>query len=98
MAEENIGPNTQRPLTKEEFNISNSGPAILTNRFYIAYGAWGVRIAFAEQQAEDATAVFRTAVVMSVQDGIALYKTLQQLLKEPEAELQKIAAESQPAQ
>jgi hypothetical protein len=98
MATESGDIDTVRALTKEEFNVSNSGPAILTNRFYIAYGAWGVRIAFAEQQVEDTPAAFRTAVVMSIQDGIALYKSLQQLLKEPEANLQELTTETQSAQ
>ncbi len=77
-----------------ETAIANSGPAILTNRFYITLGPFGVRIAFAEMYPGQPPS-FRTAVVMSIPDGIALYKVLQDLLKEAEASMDKAMAQAQ---
>jgi len=85
----------QRSATEAELSVANSGPAVLANRFYVSVGPQGPRIAFAEQITEQTLPVFRTAVIMSVQDGIALYKVLQGLLKESEAALQKSTSEHQ---
>ncbi|PTQ78371.1 hypothetical protein C8R26_103133 [Nitrosomonas oligotropha] len=79
----------QRELNVDEFKIAHSGPAVLSNRFFISLGPWGVRIAFAEQHGESAEPIFRSAVVMPMEDGISLYKTLQELLKEPEDMIRK---------
>ena len=79
----------QRELSVDEFKIAHSGPAILSNRFFISMGPWGVRIAFAEQHGEESEPIFRSAVVMPIEDGISFYKTLQDVLKEPEEMIRK---------
>lgn len=100
MAAEPLDPTTSAltPIPESEMNVSNSGPAVLSNRIFAATGQWGLRITFAEQDSPQKPPAFRTAVVMSFQDGIALYKMLQGLLKEPEAALQKSTEEAQAAQ
>lgn len=78
---------TNRPLTENEVQISNSVPAIFTNRFFISMSPGGVRITFTEQQSEIGDPAVRSAVIMHIEDGIALYKTLENLLKEAEETL-----------
>jgi hypothetical protein len=36
-------------MDRDKCIISHSGPAALSSRFFIARGAWGLRIAFVEQ-------------------------------------------------
>jgi hypothetical protein len=52
----------------------------------VSVGPFGVRIAFAEENIPAVPAKFRTAVVVSHQDGILLYKLLRDLL----ADIEKI--------
>jgi hypothetical protein len=73
-------------------NAANAGPAILTNRFVISIGPYGVRVAFMEQTKGVETSAFRSAVVMSHQDGILFYKLLRDLLKNVEGTLEAAAA------
>lgn len=80
---------TNRPLKENEVELSNTIPAVFSNRFYIAMGAGGVRITFAEQQSENSIPMPRNAVIMHPEDGIALYKSLQGLLVDFESALQK---------
>lgn len=87
---------TQRVAASQaELDIANSGPALLSNRFYISVGPFGVRIAFTEQLNPDKPPAFRTAVVMSIQDGINLSKVMQDLLRDAEANIEKITAAAQ---
>lgn len=58
-----------------------SGPAVLANRFFVTIGPSGVRIAFAEQFGPETKPTFRTAVVISFQDGIELSKLLAKFLE-----------------
>jgi hypothetical protein len=64
--------------------IAYSGPAVLSNRFIVSVGSFGVRIAFAEENPPAVSAEFRTAVVVTHQDGILLYKLLRDLLADVE--------------
>jgi hypothetical protein len=70
-----------------------AGPAPGINRFVATLGPSGLRIAFME---EDITLAphFRAAVTMHPQDGVRLYKMLQDLLKELEAALAQMEAAS----
>lgn len=79
---------SDRSLNEEEITLSLNAPAVYTNRFYMAYGPGGIRITFAEQHG--ATIAVRSAVIMNPEDGIALYKTMQGMLKEVETALSKI--------
>jgi hypothetical protein len=82
-------------VSEAELAVVNSGPAILTNRFYVTIAPYGVRIAFTERTSKEQIPAFRTAVVMSIQDGISLYKLLQNQLREAEASIEKAKAEAQ---
>ncbi len=88
-------PKQRVAVSETELDIANSGPALLSNRFYVTVAPFGVRIAFTEQSNPQKPPAFRTAVVMSIQDGIALYKLMQDLLKEAEASIEKAKAEAQ---
>ena len=81
-------------VTAEDVNVAFSGPAHLANQFIVACVPAGVRIAFCEQASPETTARFRSAVVLSLQDGIALYRLLQEALQEPEAALRRLEAEA----
>lgn len=70
-----------------------SGPAVLSNRFFISLGDSGVRIAFCEKWSPESPTVFRTAVTMGFQDTIALKNLLQTMLTDVEADIE--AAKSQ---
>ena len=85
MAEEVVGP--PRSVTPEELKVVFSGPALLTNRMFVTLDRYGVRIAFTEQKRDDVPS-FRTAVVMSLQDAIALRNLLDSRLKPIEAQIQ----------
>ncbi|PTQ83681.1 hypothetical protein [Nitrosomonas ureae] len=70
----------EKEMNAEEFYISHEGPAVLINSFYLASGHWGIKIVFAEQLRQDTPPAFRTAIVMSKQEAIALQKALQKVL------------------
>jgi hypothetical protein len=80
---------TQKP-TKEDIAVAFSGPALLANRSYVSLMPTGVRVAFAERPPEGQT-VFRTAVSLSFQDAIVLYRILREAVKKPEAALARAA-------
>ncbi len=78
-----------------EIDLTNTIPAIFTNKLFVALGPGGVRITFAEQQGDNILPAVRTAVIMQLEDAIALYKTLQGLLKEPEEDFEVIKQDLQ---
>lgn len=99
MSKERNGPEMQNaeglpPSSPDDLLAAFAGPAVLVNRFTVTVGANGVRLAFTEQQTQDIPPQFRTAVSMSIQDGIMLYKMLQKLLQGPEAALEKLMEEA----
>ena len=81
-------------VTAEDVDAAFSGPAHLVNQFIVARGPGGVRIAFCEQESNEATPRFRSAVFLSFWDGIALYRMLQDALKDHEAALGQLEPEA----
>ncbi len=81
-------------VTSADVNAAFSGPAYLANQFIVARAPGGVRIAFCEQESIDATPRFRSAVYLSFLDGIALYRMLQEALREHEKIMSQFEAES----
>ena len=79
----------KKGLTPEEIDAVFSGPAPLANRFVATLHPSGVRMAFAEQIVTGGNSFFRTAVVLNYSDAIDLYKVLQTLLQNVEAEIKK---------
>ena len=97
MADE-INAGEAKQVSDRELEISFSGPATFCNRFFGALTAGGaMRIAFAEQRNPDAEPVFRSAVILAMQDAIAFRNLLIRMLKEPEAAIEK-AKSAQEAQ
>ena len=84
---------TAKSLTKEEIKVLSSGAAVYSNRFLATLTPAGIKVVFTEQNGEKDIPTFRTGVILSVQDGIALYKLLQKLLKEQERALKKATTE-----
>lgn len=72
-------------VSAEEMALSYSGPAIVSNKFYIAVGPTGVRVTFAEGQ--NGAFHFRSAIMLSFQDAIALKDILGELLIPIEAQI-----------
>lgn len=85
------------PAAEKDIELAFSGPAVLANRFFVSLGPHGVRIAFVEQGPNTASN-FRTAVALSMQDAMGLYRVLRDMLKEPEAALEAMMAERLPKQ
>jgi hypothetical protein len=70
---------TTQQASGSELDIALSGPAIVSNRFFVTLGPT-VRIAFCEQFGTEVGPKFRTAVSLPIQDAIALMGLLKQLL------------------
>lgn len=82
-------------ISDRELEIAFSGPATACNRFFATLQTGGaIRIAFTEQYKPDAEPVFRSAVILAIQDAISLRNLLIRLLKEPEAALEKAKSEA----
>lgn len=71
----------RKGLSKNELEISFSGPALATNRFFVSISPAGMRVAFAEQHSADMEPKFRTAIIMSIQDALAMRDLLNNMLK-----------------
>ncbi len=71
----------KRGLSEEELEVSYSGPALATNRFFVAIGVRGMRLAFAEQHSSDMKPKFRTAIIMSIPHALELRDLLNNMLK-----------------
>lgn len=84
--------NVRKP-TDEELEVAWNGPALNSNRFYVNIGA-NVRIAFCEQMNADKAPQFRTAVVLSHQDAIALSDLLKTMLAEIRETIDKAILEA----
>ena len=69
-----------------------AGPAPGVNWFVATLGPTGLRLAFIEEDVTQ-TPHFRAAVTMHPQDGVKLYKMLQDLLKKIEGELEQAEAQ-----
>ena len=52
-------------VSETELDIANSGPALLSNRFYVTVAPFGVRIAFTEQSNPKSPFPYRSSNVNS---------------------------------
>lgn len=86
-----------RAVSAEEESVGFSGPAISANRVLVHIGAAGVRISFVEQWG-DRNIEFRTAVMMPMQDAIALKNLLTGLLSDIERQVEDAKSAAQAAQ
>jgi len=85
---------SRRPLSEEELEVAWSGPAVHSNRFYVNMGPT-IRLSFCEQATPNARPLYRTGVVMSIQDAIALANLLKDMLREVEADIAKAVEEAE---
>ena len=60
----------------EELKVISNGPAILSNRVFSTLTSHGLRLTFCEQDIATGLPVFRAAVVLGVDDAIALGQLL----------------------
>lgn len=74
-------------VSDEELRVAFSGAAISSNKIYVTLTGAGARITFMEQLGEVVTPVFRTAVVLSYPDALALRDVLTRTLKDVEVAL-----------
>lgn len=82
----------ETPMTnvpRAEADIANSGPAAWSNKFIVSTGH-AVRIAFLEQGGPTEPIFFRSAVMISHQDAIALKNLLVTVLADVEKQFQSI--------
>lgn len=92
-----VQPESKGGVSDEELEIAFAGPAHASDRFIVSLRPAGVRIAFCEQPSPATPPRFRSAVMLSYPDGVALYRLLQRMLREPEEILmgaEREAAES----
>lgn len=83
-------------VSDQEMEAAYSGPAVASNRFFTTIGVGGaVRIAFAEQRSPNAIPVFRSAVILQMEDAIAFRNLLIRILREPEIALKRATSEAE---
>lgn len=80
-------------VTIDEIDVAHQGAAVLSNKFYVSVDGNGIRLAFCEQHqagiANGKPPKFRTAVFLSVQDGIGLAGLIQELIAERENKIKE---------
>lgn len=89
-----INAGVRATTNEDELRASFSGAAVNSNRFFSSMVSAGLRIAFMEQHGKAVTPVFRTAVLLSVQDAIALRNLLIRQLKDVEPLVKKAEEEA----
>ena len=92
-----IEPEVGRLITPDEMADAFTVPAFSVNRWFIQPVGSGMRIAFAEDVPRTDEKYFRTAVTLSNQDAVKLYKLLERMLKpfEDATAAMKAATEAQ---
>lgn len=84
MAEEQVP--FSRNVQDEELIAAFEVPAVAINRFVITFARSGMRLAFGEQAIPGSVSKFRTAVIMSRGEALALRNLLSDMLDPSEAE------------
>jgi len=79
-----INPGDKKPgaLSEDELRAAFAGPAFHSNKIYLSITGSGARLAFMEQQGEPVPPTFRTAVVLSLPDALALRDLITRMLSE----------------
>ena len=80
--------------SKEELEVSFSGPAPSANRFYVNIGPQGVRLSFTEQVPNSSQNFFRSAALLSPQDAIQLSEILKEMLEPFEKVISKAESDA----
>ena len=89
---EKLDPTKPVPVSDEDVRASFAGPAFHTNKMFLTIVQAGVRLAFMEALGDKVPPSFRTAIVLSFPDAIALRDLLTRQLKDIEAQLQTASA------
>lgn len=74
---------------------SFSGPAVLANRIFLTITGSGARLSFMEQHGDKVPPQFRTAVILSFEDALALRDLLERQLKDIEKSIKAAKADAQ---
>jgi hypothetical protein len=85
-------------ITEGELIASFYGPALHTNKMIASNLSAGIRITFMEQFGEKVTAQFRTAVLLSYPDALALRNLLTRQLREIEPQILATEAQAKAAE
>lgn len=64
-----------------EKDMAMEGPAVFSNRVFVAGSEAGVRLTFTEQHSKESSPVFRVAAYLSHKDAAGLQRTLERVLK-----------------
>lgn len=70
--EEAPGAEGRVPVTDDELRVSFSGAAVRSNKILLSMTENGFRISFLEQHGDVVSPIFRTAVILSLQDSMSL--------------------------
>jgi hypothetical protein len=74
-------------VSRKDADVANSGPAVWANKFIVVVGPM-VKLVFLEQGGQEEPLFFRSAVVMSHQDAIALKTLLNRTLADVERQIE----------
>lgn len=86
------------PVSDEELRVSFAGPAFHANKMYVSLMGAGFRITFTEQYGDVVPPVFRTAVILSIPDSLALRDVLIRQLEKIEVAMksaEKVSTEKE---
>ena len=90
MAEKNEPTDKERPrVSDDELRAAFAGPAFHSNKIYLSMMQGGARVAFMEQQGAAVSPTFRTAVLLSYPDVLALRDLITRLLSEIEPQIKE---------
>ncbi|MEP0708649.1 MAG: hypothetical protein ABJL17_08975 [Parvibaculum sp.] len=94
MAEdESLGLSEESRVTAGELTVAYSGPSFASNKFYVSMTPEGVRIAFTEVHPNIPGPQFRTAVMLSYNDGVSLMLLLRDMFEQNAGRISELGAE-----
>lgn len=83
------GAEARKPVSQEELQAAFSGPALNANKVYSSVMPAGIRLSFMEHHPEEVPPTYRTAVLLSIGDAIALKNLLVRQLAQFEEMLEQ---------
>ncbi len=81
-------------VSDEDVRASFAGPAFHSNKVYLSMTAAGARIAFMEQLGDKVAPVYRTAVILSYADALALRDLITRQLRQIEVAIKSAEPEA----
>ena len=74
-------------LEKSELDEALRAPAVYANRFIVEFNSAGIKVVFLEKRAENSEVNFRSAVLVSYVDAVALKELLTTMLAPIEGQI-----------